>query len=446
MVTFWLLAILLFVLAIAFILYPFITQHFSDKKDSGGNNETTVDQRQTNIDIAKEQLQTLEEDFAKAEISQEEYDSLKYELESSLIEDISVSNTAETETKTKTSSTNPKLIMFLVILFVPLCSILFYQQLGTPGFIDGSALAQSQHSNTNNQPSVDEMIGMLINKLKKNPNDEKGWFLLARTFMALKKYDEAYKTYENLLKLTGEDADVLVSMADAAAMSKAGKISGEPEKLIRRALKIAPDNITGLWLIGIAEKEQGNNAQALKYWTKLYPLIEEKAAKETVAKMIQSVGGSVPQSESEHNHDNSVSAETMANIAAEINTFKSKAKSDSNTKVVITVTIDLSSELKNQANDNDVVFIYAKALQGPPMPLAAAKKKVAELPMTISLDDSMAMMPSMKISAFKEVRVGARISKSGQPGKNSGDLMSDEVIVDLSDIQAVNLIINKVVK
>jgi cytochrome c-type biogenesis protein CcmH len=446
MVTFWLVAILLFVLAIAFILYPFITELFLNKNDSKENNESTVDQRQTNIDIAKEQLHTLEKDYKKGEISQEEYDSLKYELESSLIEDISVTNTIDTETEV--SSTNPKLIMALVIIFVPLCSILFYQQLGKPGMIDGSAiqLAQSPHDQSGQQPSVDEMINMLIDKLKQNPNDEKGWFLLARTFMALKKYDEAYKTYENLLKLTGEDADVLVSMADAAAMSKGGTITGEPEKLIRRALKISPNNITGLWLIGIAEKEQGNKAQALKYWTKLYPLIEEKTAKETIARMIESVGGKVAQSKSEHNHDNSVSSDIMANIAAEIQSSAAKATNTKDSKNTIKVTIELSKEMLNQVNSDDVVFIYAKALQGPPMPLAAHKKKVSELPITVTLDDSMAMMPNMKISAFQQVKVGARISKSGQASKKAGDLMSEEITVDLNNNQAVKLIINSIVK
>jgi len=436
MVTFWLLAILLFVLAIAFIIYPYITEHFLSKKNHQDQTENTIDQRQVNIDIAKEQIQTLEADFSTGEISQEEYDSLKYELESSLIDDISVQDTPLDQPEV--INTNHKLIIALVVIFVPLCSVLFYHQLGSPGFIDGSALQSaknSQHGNSK-QPSVEDMVNMLINKLKENPGDEKGWFLLARTFMALKKYDEAYKTYENLLKLTGEDPDVLVSMADAAAMSKGGTITGEPEKLIRRALKVAPDNITGLWLIGIAEKEQGNNAQALKYWTKLYPLVEEKEAMETVAKMIESVGGKVAKPESEHNHDNSVSSETMANIAAEIHASKN----------AINVSISLSEEMKNQVNDNDIVFIYAKAQQGPPMPLAAHKKRVSELPITVTLDDSMAMMPTMKISSFKHVKVGARISTTGQTGKQAGDLMSDEMNVDLSKIQPVSLTIDKVVQ
>lgn len=442
MVTFWLLAILLFTLAIAFILYPFIAKQYLGKKSTEDNNELTIDQRQINIDIAKEQLSALEIDFSAGEISQEEYDSLKYELEASLIDDISANKTPAV--KSETTTTNHKIIILLVILFIPLCSVLFYYKLGTPGMIDGSAqqFVDSQHGKTGNQPSVEDMVVMLANKLKDNPGDQRGWFLLAKTYMALKKYNDAYKTYEKLLILTGEDPAVLVSMADSLAMTRGGKMSGEPEKLLRRALKISSDNVTALWLIGIAEKEKGNHAQALKYWSKLYPLISDDVeAKETVAKMIESVGGNVEANESEHNHDSSVSSETMASIAAEI-----QASTSGKEIKAIKVTVNLSAEILNQADSNDIVFIYAKALQGPPMPLAAYKKKVSELPITVILDDSMAMMPTMKISAFKQVLVGARISKSGQPGKQAGDLMSDEVTVDLNNIQPVKLTINTLVE
>jgi cytochrome c-type biogenesis protein CcmH len=439
MVTFWLLVILLITFSIAFILYPLIKKA-SIKSDDG----PIVDQRQINVDIAKEQLAKLESDFSIGEISQEEYDSLKYELESSLIDDIS--ETEEQPVSVVESTTSHKIIIAMIIIFVPLCSILFYQKLGMPGFIDGSALQAAndmQHGKGDKKPSVDEMIGMLISKLKENPTDQKGWFLLARTYMALEKYQEAYKVYEKLLSLTGEDAAVLVSMADALAMTSGGKISGEPEKLIKRALKVSPDNITGLWLIGIAEKEKGNNSAALNYWSRLYPLVEDQEAKQSVAKMIKSVGGNV----SEHNHDNSLSQSAMANLAKEIEAAKQDpASKNTIAKKAIQVTISLSAEMKQQVTDNDMVFIYAKALQGPPMPLAAAKKKVSDLPITITLDDSMAMMPAMKISAFEKVKVGARISKSGQPIKQKGDLMSEEMIVDLNNIQAVKLTINSQVK
>ena len=88
----------------------------------------------------------------------------------------------------------------------------------------------------------------------------------------------------------------------------------------------------------------------------------------------------------------------------------------------IEVILKLSPELAARAKPDDLVFIYAKAVTGPPMPLAAARKQVKDLPLTIILDDSMAMMPQMKLSSFSEVVVGARVSKSGSPSAQSGDL------------------------
>jgi cytochrome c-type biogenesis protein CcmH len=457
MVTFWLFAVLLFIISIAFILYPFII-----KKSVTSAKEIGADQRQINIDIAKDQLQLLDKNLEVGEVSQEEYDSLKYELEASLIDDLDTKNSGDVSnssdsSKNEISFADNKVLIAFVVIFIPLCSILFYQKLGAPNLIVPSEAQANQQHDGNNKPSVDEMINMLIAKLQENPNDAKGWFLLARTYMALEKYQQAYQVYEKLLPMTkdsngAEDPAVLVSMADALAMVRGGKISGEPEDLIMRALKVDPNNVTGLWLAGIAQREQGNNKQALVYWTKLYPIIDDEEAKKSIANMIVSAGGTIPVTDA-HNHENSASADMMTNLASEIQTAQKSAvqptRPDNSSKKAansIQVTITLAEEMISQASANDMVFIYAKALRGPPMPLAAVKKKVSDLPITVTLDDSMAMMPTMKISSFKQVKIGARVSKTGQPIKQPGDLMSEEVAVDLGNIQPVKLMINSVVK
>ncbi len=439
MLTFWLLAIILFIIAIAFVLYPLI------RKTS---TKTKIDQKQINVDIAKEQMASLEINFASGEISQEEYDSLKYELESTLIDDISQSK-QPTQSNSSNQDKNQHNLIFMgfILIFIPLCSLLFYQKLGTPEFIESNHPQQISHNaqqEDGQKPSVEEMITVLKDKLKENPKDQKGWFLLARTYMALKQYDEAYQMYKKLISLTGEDATILVSMADALAMTKGGKISGDPEKLIYRALKIEPNNITGLWLAGIAQKEQGNLPKALSYWTKLYPLTnDDPAAQESIAKMIQSVGGTPPDSHASHNHEGEAD---LANLASEISIAQDPQTQPKSEHKFVEVSISLSAEMLAQASPNDMVFIYAKASSGPPMPLAALKKKVSDLPITVKLDDSMAMTPQMKISSFSKIKVGARVSKSGQPIKQPGDLMSQEVSVDINNSTAVKLLINTVVK
>jgi cytochrome c-type biogenesis protein CcmH len=88
----------------------------------------------------------------------------------------------------------------------------------------------------------------------------------------------------------------------------------------------------------------------------------------------------------------------------------------------LTVTVSLSPALAKKAAPNDVVFIFARAAQGPRMPLAIVRKQVKDLPATVVLDDSNGMSTDMKLSSAPEVIVVARVSKSGMANAQNGDL------------------------
>jgi cytochrome c-type biogenesis protein CcmH len=88
----------------------------------------------------------------------------------------------------------------------------------------------------------------------------------------------------------------------------------------------------------------------------------------------------------------------------------------------ISGTVRLAPALAAKAAPNDVVYVFARAAEGPKMPLAILRLTVKDLPASFSLDDSMAMTPAMKISAFPDVVAGARISKSGSAAPSAGDL------------------------
>jgi cytochrome c-type biogenesis protein CcmH len=90
----------------------------------------------------------------------------------------------------------------------------------------------------------------------------------------------------------------------------------------------------------------------------------------------------------------------------------------------------ISAELKARAEPGAAVFVYAKAMQGPPMPLAVRKLQLSELPVSLTLSDADAMMPSMKLSAFDQVIVGARVSSSGKPVAQAGDFYTELEAVD----------------
>ena len=114
--------------------------------------------------------------------------------------------------------------------------------------------------------------------------------------------------------------------------------------------------------------------------------------------------------------------------------------------VEIKVAVDMTAELKATAKPNDTVFIYAQALSGPKMPLAIARKIVSELPVTVILNDSMTMMPNMKLSNFPKIKLLARVSASGNAMPQAGDLIGSLDSVELIDKTAHKIIINDAIK
>jgi cytochrome c-type biogenesis protein CcmH len=221
----------------------------------------------------------------------------------------------------------------------------------------------------------------------------------------------------------------MLSLADALAMENNGEIAGRPTQLINNALKIEPDNLTALWLGGMAARQQKNYVVAIERWQKVIPLIKEPTEITEVRSLIDEAMQKLSPDEKKH---------LSKLVGAKSELLNTKAGVTG-----ITVTISLSDEMKLVAKPTDTVFIYAKAMSGPPMPLAALKKQVKDLPFTATLDDSMAMMPTMKLSAHSTVKVGARVSMSGQPIAQNGDLFTEKKSVKLGD--NVELVIDSIV-
>jgi cytochrome c-type biogenesis protein CcmH len=113
--------------------------------------------------------------------------------------------------------------------------------------------------------------------------------------------------------------------------------------------------------------------------------------------------------------------------------------------LALTGTVSLSPELKAKAAPDDVVFVFARAVEGPPMPLAVARTRVRDLPYQFRLDDSMAMTPAAKLSAFPRVIIGARVSKSGKPAAQPGDLQGSSAPV-ANNASAVQVVIDTTVR
>ncbi len=429
---FWIIAAVLVFIALALILPPLLKP---TTELAGAGESSQQLRRLQNIEIAKEQLNELEQRFEKGEMDNDAYQQTRDELELALYNNMQESEQDSAFDAAKATSKKSFLGSVAIALLVPLIAIGTYLKLGDPVFttdLSSRVAAKTEirkdlPKKADGTPDVDAMVSSLQKKMEANPDNAKGWFMLGRSYMVMKRYPDAVKAYEQVNRLMPNSPNVMLSLADAISMKNNGQIAGRPAELIEQVLKVDPANVTGLWLGGMAARQQLNYVTAVERWQKVLPLLDTQKDKNEV---------------------NSLIAEAMKNMSPEqLKAMKKQAEAIAvaareTAAKGIRVHVALSDTLKSQANPDDLVFIYAKAVSGPPMPLAVARKRVKDLPVDIVLDDSMAMMPNMKLSGFSEVVIGARVSKSGRPIAQKGDLFTEKMPVKAG--QQVDLLINSI--
>jgi cytochrome c-type biogenesis protein CcmH len=268
---------------------------------------------------------------------------------------------------------------------------------------------------------IEDMVGRLAARMGEHPDDAEGWKLLGRSYAVLGRFGEAVDAYAKAAAREPRDAVLLADFADALAMARGQSLQGEPEKLVLRALEIDPRNLKALALAGTAAFERKAFAKAADYWQRMLPLVppgseDAQAIRDNVAQATQLAGGPpvAPQA-------------AVPQVAG------------------LRGTVRISPKLKGQFGPEDTVFIYARAVEGPPMPLAVLRRRARELPAEFALDDSMAMAPGMTLSAHPRVVVTARVSKSGGATPQPGDLQGASAPV-ANDASGVDVTIDAVVR
>lgn len=391
-----------------------------------------------NAAIAKERLAELELALEQGDISQQAFEQTQAEIEKSLLQDVHDGELKVTITpKTERNA-------FVIITAIPLMALALYWLWGSPDSINLAGQAQQQaasnpHNSGNDLApsadpkkhvgSVDEMAALLEKKLLEKPDNPNGWYTLGRTYMSLKQYDKAVVAFKRLRQLVGDDVTVLVTLADALTMASGGQIIGEPFELIKKALALKPDDPTALWLGGLGYEETGDAKTAVKLWKKLLPLI---ASEPRSVHQVQSLIAAA---------EKKMGIEPTVVVGEPVKGAPQQAVSNAS----IQVTVKLDDAYKNKVSASDFVLVYARAANGPRMPLAIVRKQVKDLPMTFTLDDSMAMQPSMKLSNFEKVNIIARISKLGQAMPQSGDVQGQFGPVTVKDAKPVTVVIDRLV-
>ena len=414
MTVFWSLAAVMVMVALSFVLPPLLRQRTA----------SAVTQDDLNTKVIKEQLAELEADLMAGKLDKAQFDAARQDLERELLYDLASTG----DVQTASPEHGGRWLTLLLIPAIPLCAVLLYQLMGSVELIDRVQQAQTSPSQpAQSQPvaSIEEMVSLLAARLQQQPDDVKGWVMLARSYSIMKRYSEATAAYKNVLRLGGEDAGLLTDYTDAMVMANGGIFTDESGALLTRALELDPGNVKGLWLAGHWKNQSGAQAEALDYWQqaalKLPPGSEDAAV---IAQQINEV-------------QKQLGITTEPAPAPAVTTA-----TDSDHGASLSVHVALAPDFAAVAAAEDTVFIYARATQGSRMPLAIVRKQVKDLPVTVTLDDTMAMTPQMVLSKFDQVTVGARVSKSGGAMPQSGDLQGMVTPVDTQTDTEIQITIN----
>jgi cytochrome c-type biogenesis protein CcmH len=381
---FWIVAALLVAAALAFLLPPLLRSHAPWR----------TERDDANARLYREELAELDRELAAGRLSGEQHRDAKLEIERRLLEDIGA------PAEPVPAARAPRWVPLAVGAAVPVVAASFYLWVGNPAALDPQARAAPDAAHAVTPEQIAAMVERLAERLKQTPDDVDGWVMLARSFGTLNRFDQSAQAYAHVVKLVPDNAGLLADYADALGMARGRRLEGEPYEIVKRALKADPNHVKSLALAGSAEFELKNYAAAAAYWERIVPLAG---------------------ADSEYGRSIRASIEEARNLGGIPAGGVGKAPAVASA-AAITGTVKLAPALASQVAPGDSLFVFARAAEGPRMPLAIVRAKAGDLPYTFRLDDSQAMTPDTRLSGQTRVVVSARISKSGNATPQPGDL------------------------
>ena len=215
-------------------------------------------------------------------------------------------------------------------------------------------------------------------------------------------------------------------------------MSGEPMAYVNRALELDPQYPQALWMAGLGEMQQGNTDKALSLWNTLVPLLKETPQQQ------QELRDLIAEAKKRQNSLGLQQTDLEQKSSEQVDLNETPAQEQSTGGIKVTVSLDPS--IVEKVSPSDTVFVFAKATQGPPAPLAVKRLTVADLPAAITLNDNDAMLAQFKLSLFENVSISARVAKSGNPIAQPGDFESTGVDVKNNTQETVSVVITSLVE
>lgn len=375
-----------------------------------------IDRRSAVVDFAKTRLVEIQSDFQSGAISVEEYHQLTLEQQRRLLQEADAQSSDKQANSVANKSGRGWLIAFA--LLAPIFASIFYFYTGSwSDWRIQQLLEQSASSideGNDNRETLEQLRAALERNIaRRDDKDGRKRFMLAQLDMQFQRYSDAAEQFGLLAKKFPEEAGIAAQYAQALYLASDRQLTAEVMTQAQRALQLDPNQTTALGLLGIAAFERKDFAQAVTQWRHLLRLLPPNAP-------------------------------SRAMIEQGIQQAEQQLGPDGLPGPKFVVSVSIANELMKDQPVGGTLFVFAKAIAGPPMPLAVARLDSSKLPLEVTLDNSMAMAPGMDLSSAKEVQIFARITASGQVRGEAGDLEGSSEALKISDgTQKVALKINR---
>lgn len=418
MMVFWAIAALLLAGGLLMLLPPLWRPPAADRSAAP---------EAVNLAVYRDQWREAERDREQAQLDPAQFDAARDDIRRRWLEEAQAGASAATAQPARRTA-------LVLALLIPLGSVLVYLQLGHPASLQpaapvaAGAAAAGRHGVDAGQ--IQAMVAALAERLKAEPANAEGWLMLGRSYTALGRYQDAATAYTRAKDLLPGNPDVLADLADLLAMAQGRRLAGEPSRLIQQALDADPRHLKALALAGSAAFEARDYPGARGYWERLV------AAAPADSEMARSVQSSIAQAV---RLDTASRGGAVAGAGAIAGTPVAAAAPASAAPARVEGEVQLAAALVSKVAPGDTLFVFARAVDGPRMPVAILRRPVERWPARFRLDDTLAMSQALKLSGYPQVVVGARVSRRGDATPQPGDLVgsSGPVAVGTTDLQIV---------
>jgi len=402
MTDFWIAASALLLVALAFLLLPILR---------GRRAQAEEDRTALNVALYEERLAELTAQHAAGTLSDAQLEAGRADAARELLED--------TE-----NSDSPKIaklgrsVPLIAAVLVPLVGYGLYMHWGA------SDKVQMARQFSEQPRTVEEMTAHLEQAVKEQPDSAEAWYFLGRTYMNQERPADAAKAFARVVELAGRQPELLGQWAQAQYFAGDRQWSEQLQALTDEALQADPQELTSLGLLGIAAYEEGRYKDAVRFWEQLVAALPENDPSR------EAIRGGIERARQQVDGGSGNAEAGQAPAAA------------STQAAALQIQVQLDPKVAETVSPEDSVFVFARAVNGPPVPLAAKRLTVGDLPATVTLSDADAMVPSLKISSVEQVTVMARVSRTGDATK--GEWMGQsEALETRGDKNAVQLTIDR---